>query len=116
MKKAFSGQAGVPSGIKYNRKAGGTDGADGGGDAISSHGGEELDDAGFQTGGYQVKKGTPFVMGAQIGTILNTMPPGMFIDNQQITDIRAEPFKELVETSGYPGDGWTGGGSDKLGR
>lgn len=103
--------------IKYNRDAGGTDGDDaGGGSGNVRHSGTMLDDAGFQTNGYQVKKGTPFVIGAQIGTILNTMPPGMFIDNQPICDIRDEPFKQLVDPSGYPGDGWTGGGSDSIGR
>jgi hypothetical protein len=112
MGKAFKGQASVPSGIKYNRDSGETDGTG----AMKTQIGEVVDDAGFQTGGYQVKKGTPFVEGAVIGTILNTMPPGMFIDNQQIADIRAEPFKQLVETSGYPGDGWTGNGTDPIGR
>lgn len=100
--------------IKYNRDAGGADGNLSSEGTMKDHAGEELDDAGFQTNGYHVKKGTPYAIGAQIGTILNTMPPGMFIDNQQIVDIRAEPFKQLVETSGYPGDGWTGGGSDSL--
>jgi hypothetical protein len=116
MKKEFVGQASVPKDIKYNRSSGGNDGDTSGSGSMVSKIGEELDDAGFQTTGYQVKKGTPFVMGAQIGTILNTMPPGMFIDNQQITDIRSEPFKQIVDTKGYPGDGWTGGGTDKLGR
>lgn len=116
MKSNFNSKPSLPKGIIYNRSSGGVDGNDSGSQATRMKVGEVLDDAGFQTDGYQIKKGTPFVMGAQIGEILNVMPPGMFIDNQPTKDIRDEPFKELVSTEGYPGDGWTGGGSDKLGR
>ena len=73
--------------------------------------GKSLDKAGFQTGGYITKKGTPVTMGAQMGYIFNRLPPGMNIKNQDTSDQRAEPFKQLVETSGYPGDGWSGSSS-----
>ncbi len=71
-------------------------------------GGEVLDKAGLQTSGYIDKKGTPYAMGAEIGYIFNRMPPGQELTDQQVCDIRAQPFKELVDTAGYPGDGWTG--------
>lgn len=70
--------------------------------------GKTVEKAGFQTGGYIVKKGTPVTMGATIGYIFNRMPPGMNIENQDCADIRAEPMKEIVNTRGYPGDGWSG--------
>lgn len=77
--------------------------------------GKVLDKAGFQTSGYINKKGTPYTMGAQIGYIFNRLPPGQDIDDQQTKDIRAEPFKQLVETSGYPGDGWSGSTDSVMG-
>lgn len=120
MKKEFKGQAGMPKGIIYNRASGGTDGDDAGGDRIVTQiDSENLDDAGFQTSGFQVKKDTPFQMGADIGYVtsrpLNKMPPGMFIDNQDVADIRTMPYKELVDAQGYPGDGWAGK-SNPLGK
>jgi len=115
MGKNFKPQASEPAGIIYTRSKGGVDGNDSGSKPMVTNIGENLDDAGFQTDGYQTKKGTPFVMGAQIGYIFNRMPPGMFIDNQDVADIRVEPYKEIVNANGYPGDGWTGK-SDKLGR
>jgi len=116
MKGNFGSKPSLPGGIKYDRAAGGVDGNDSGHASEKKKIGEVLDDAGFQTDGYQIKKGTPFVMGAQIGHIFNRMPPGMFIDNQETADIRAQPYKEIVSADGYPGDGWTGGGSDPIGR
>lgn len=67
-----------------------------------------LDKAGFQTSGYITKKGTPVARGAEIGYIFNKLPPGMNLDNQDCADIRAMPTKEIVSTSGYAGDGWSG--------
>ena len=63
-----------------------------------------LDKAGFQTGGYITKKGTPQGESA----MFNKLPPGMNIDNQLVKDIRAMPYKEIVSASGYAGDGWSG--------
>lgn len=77
--------------------------------------GNVLDKAGFQTSGYINKKNTPYAMGAEIGYIFNRLPPGQDIEDQQTKDIRAEPFKQLVETSGYPGDGWQGSTADAMG-
>ena len=57
--------------------------------------------SGFQTTGYQVKKGTPYGEDAKF----NYLPPGMCIDDQENVDIRAMPYKEVVEQS-FPGDGW----------
>lgn len=73
----------------------------------------KLDKAGLQESGYIVKKGTPVTMGAEIGYIFNRLPPGMNIENQDVTDIRAEPYKEIVSADGYPGDGgYAPGGAD----
>jgi hypothetical protein len=120
MKENFDKKPSLPAGILYNRKTGGDDGNMSGNTPEEKQIGVTLDDAGFQTDGYHIKKNTPFQMGSSIGYVdsrpLNRLPPGMFIDNQDVTDIRPLPFKEIVETKGYPGDGWTGSGTDKLGR
>ena len=76
---------------------------------MANKSGTVLDRAGLSTSGYITKKGTPVTMGAEIGYIFNRMPPGMDIENQDVADIRAESMKQIVETSGYPGDGWQGG-------
>jgi len=57
--------------------------------------------SGFETSGYLDKKGTSYGENAKF----NYLPPGMEIDNQQIVEINAMPFKKVVEES-YPGDGW----------
>lgn len=120
MKQNFDKKPSLPAGIIYDRRAGGVDGNDSGSAGEKERIGVTLDDAGLQTDGYQIKKGTPFQMGSSIGYVdsrpLNRLPPGMFIDNQDVADIRPLPFKEIVETKGYPGDGWTGSGTAKLGR
>ena len=59
--------------------------------------------AGFITGGYIVKKGTP----SGDGAMFNKLPPGMDITNQEITDQRNMPMKRVIAES-YPGDGWEG--------
>ena len=122
MKSNFNTKPSLPAGIKYDRKTGGVDGNNTGSETMKADiYGKPLDDAGFQTSGYQLKKDTPFQLGASIAYVetrpLNRLPPGMFIDNQDVTDIRVEPYKEIVDAFGYPGDGWTAdGGGDKLGR
>jgi hypothetical protein len=57
--------------------------------------------SGFETTGYIVKKG----MGYGEDLKLNYTPPGMDITNQENSDIRSMPYKELTDLS-YPGDGW----------
>lgn len=121
-KKPFAAKARMPHGMIYNRKSGATDSLapDGSEPFRDSPDDAQLDNAGFQTYGYGVKKNTPFQMGSDIGYVetrpLNRLPPGMFIDNQDVSDIRTMPFKEIVETKGYPGDGWISAPSDKLGK
>lgn len=122
MKQNFNEKPSLPKGIIYNRKSGGDDG-NSTGSGYEEQIGVSLDDAGFQTDGFHIKKDTPFQMGSSIAYVdsrpLNRLPPGMFIDNQDVADIRPLPFKEIVETKGYPGDGWTGKPSsytDKMGR
>lgn len=56
---------------------------------------------GFQTSGYINKKGTT-------ADNLNVMPVGYNIEDQPNADIRELPFKELVDTTGYAGDGYKG--------
>lgn len=63
--------------------------------------GEVLDKAGVNNAGYIVKKNTPYGVGA----MFNTLPPGMDIEDQEIADIREEPYKQVTNKS-YPGDGW----------
>lgn len=54
---------------------------------------------GFDTGGYQDKKGTPQGDSA----MFNKMPPGMDITNQVVADINDMPMKRPT-TTGYEGD------------
>lgn len=67
---------------------------------MASRGEDTHDYVGFQVSGYINKKGTP-----QGDMMLNALPPGMDIGNQDICDIRSMPLKTLTNTS-YPGDGW----------
>lgn len=62
--------------------------------------GECLDKAGVSNSGYITKKGTPYGVEA----MFNTLPPGMDIEDQETTDIRKMPYREIVGKS-YPGDG-----------
>ena len=77
--------------------------------------GNVLDKAGFQTHGYIDKKGSPYAIGAKIDPILNRLPPGQDISDQVTVDIRAQPYKEIVSASGYPGDGWSGATASPMG-
>lgn len=56
--------------------------------------------SGFVTDGYIDKKGTSPGDPAD----LNEMPPGMNIEDQEMSDIRDMPLKKIVPLS-YPGDG-----------
>lgn len=57
--------------------------------------------AGFETSGYIDKKGTPYGDGA----MFNSLPPGMEISDQAVSDQRPMPMKTVVSES-FPGDGW----------
>jgi hypothetical protein len=69
---------------------------------LPSSGGKSLDKAGIQNNGYLVKKGTPYGVNA----MFNSLPPGMDIEDQELTDQRKMELKTVVGLS-YPGDGWT---------
>jgi hypothetical protein len=56
---------------------------------------------GIKDSGYLDKKGTT---GAD--TLMLSMPPGMNIENQKLSDQHEMPMK-TVTSLGYPGDGWT---------
>lgn len=70
---------------------------------LPTSGGEVLDRAGIKDNGYLTKKGLPY----GVAVFYNTLPPGMDIEDQELIDVREEPYKE-VTALGYPGDGWTG--------
>jgi hypothetical protein len=69
---------------------------------LPSSGGGSLDKAGIHNEGYLVKKGTPHGVNA----MFNSLPPGMDIEDQELTDQRKMELKTIVGL-GYPGDGWT---------
>lgn len=118
--RPFKGRASEPSAISQSRnsdygmgmnvsvKAPNTDGQ---GRFRDSPNTETLDNPGFQTGGYITKKDLS-IGGPGADVRLNFLPPGMFIDNQENADIRPIPLKEIVKTSGYSGDGWSGSSED----
>ncbi len=58
---------------------------------------------GIKDTGYLDKKGTP----SGVTAMFNTLPPGMNIDDQELTDQREMPMKTITRM-GYPGDGWEG--------
>jgi hypothetical protein len=68
---------------------------------LPSSGGGSLDKAGIKNNGYLVKKGLPFGVTA----FYNSLPPGMNIVDQELSDIREMEMKTVVGLS-YPGDGW----------
>lgn len=69
---------------------------------LPSSGGGSLDKSGIHNDGYLVKKGTPHGVNA----FFNSLPPGMDIEDQELTDQRTMELKTVVGLS-YPGDGWT---------
>lgn len=58
---------------------------------------------GIKTEGYLVKKNLPYGVNA----MYNSLPPGMDIEDQEITDQRVMEMKTITRM-GYPGDGWEG--------
>jgi len=68
---------------------------------LPNSGGESLDKSGIHNEGYLVKKGTPYGVNA----MFNSLPPGMDISDQELSDQREMPMKTVVNL-GYPGDGW----------
>jgi hypothetical protein len=58
---------------------------------------------GIRDKGYLVKKNLEFGVNA----LYNSLPPGMDIEDQEISDIRAMEMKVYDKGLGYPGDGWT---------
>lgn len=70
---------------------------------LPSSGGKVLDKAGVKDSGYLTKKGTPSGMDAKF----NRLPPGMNIEDQEVSDIRSEEMKTWSGGLSFPGDGWT---------
>jgi len=60
---------------------------------------------GIKDDGYLTKKG---LIEGGANVMLQSLPPGMDIEDQENADIRKMPFK-TVTAMGYPGDGWTDG-------
>jgi hypothetical protein len=69
---------------------------------LPGSGGSTVEKTGIHNEGYLVKKGLQFGVNA----FYNSLPPGMDIEDQENTDIRAQELK-TVTNLGYPGDGWT---------
>lgn len=57
---------------------------------------------GVRNSGYLAKKGLEFGVNA----LYNTLPPGMDIEDQEISDIRKMEMAVYEGGIGYPGDGW----------
>jgi hypothetical protein len=60
---------------------------------------------GIRDDGYLTKKG---LVEGGANVMLQSLPPGMDIEDQENADIRKMPFKTITDM-GYPGDGWTSG-------
>ena len=70
---------------------------------------------GIKDNGYIVKKNLPYGVNAHY----NSLPPGMDIEDQEITDIRTMGMRAYKGGLGYPGDGWAddpNGGELDMGR
>lgn len=59
---------------------------------------------GIKNSGYLSKKGTPYGVNA----LFNSLPPGMDIEDQEVTDQREIQMVVYERGLGYPGDGWAG--------
>lgn len=57
---------------------------------------------GVRNSGYLVKKGLEFGVNA----FYNSLPPGMDIEDQEVSDIRKMNLYAYEGGLGYPGDGW----------
>lgn len=60
---------------------------------------------GIKDEGYLTKKG---IVEGGANVMLQSLPPGTDIEDQENADIRKMPFKTITDM-GYPGDGWTDG-------
>lgn len=70
---------------------------------LPNSGGESVEKTGIHNEGYLTKKGTP--SGNQ--AYFNCLPPGMNIEDQEVSDIREESMKTWKGGLSYPGDSWT---------
>jgi hypothetical protein len=70
---------------------------------LPSSGGACVDKTGVKDSGYLTKKGEPSGESAKF----NHLPPGMNIEDQVNSDIRAQKFIVYSGGISYPGDGWT---------
>ena len=68
--------------------------------------GSDLDDAGLQVDGYIDKKGLTAQNALDTNFRYNMTPPGMWIEDQNLADIRSMPMKQV--TAMDYGDGWEG--------
>jgi hypothetical protein len=74
-------------------------------------GGKAVDKDGIDDQGYLNKKGAPAGQkvtreGISAGSmILNQLPPGSNIADQQLADINEQPFRQYQGGTSYPGDG-----------
>jgi hypothetical protein len=69
---------------------------------LPKSGGEVLDRAGIKDSGYLTKKGEPSGESA----MFNDLPPGMNIEDQKNSDIRAQKMVTWAGGLSFPGDGW----------
>jgi len=68
---------------------------------LPKSGGESIEKTGINDNGYLVKKGTPY----GVNVFFNSLPPGSDITDQEMADIREEPFKTWTGGLSFPGDG-----------
>lgn len=73
------------------------------GSCLPSSGGKSLDKAGISNSGYITKKGTP----SGLDAMFNKLPPGMNIEDQELTDQSKLALKFYIGGLSFPGDGWT---------
>lgn len=69
---------------------------------LPKSGGACVEKTGVKDSGYLTKKGEPSGEMAKF----NDLPPGMDIDDQKNSDIRAQPMISYSGGISYPGDGW----------
>ena len=70
---------------------------------LPKSGGESVEKTGIHDSGYLTKKSEPSGEGA----MFNDLPPGMNIEDQKNSDIRAQKMITYSGGISFPGDGWT---------